>query len=190
MKRVQHPRALADLADESLELAQSALEHMGLAQLEGLLQLLTQHAALDECQIRYRVLVDVLVEVLPAGELVLQQLDAGRRGAGVQVGPNEVQSDAQGLQLGHGIGGVVDAGIQQLHVQERLRTELGQESGRPLAHAVLAEVPVVDDASGYQLRLHIHAAVAEVAPAEGAHSGGGKRDQLYQVRAETWLQTH
>jgi len=144
---------------------------MSFAQFKSLLQLLTQYAALNETQICYGVQVNVLVQVLPACELVLEKFYAARS-TGVQIGPYEVQSDAQGLQLSHGIGGKIYPGIQQLHVQERMRTEFGQKSSSPLAHAVLPEIPVVDNTSGYQLHLHIHAAVAVVTTTKGAHSKG------------------
>lgn len=178
MKRIEHSGALADLADESLELAQPALQHVRLAQLEGLLQLLAQHPALNQTQIRNRVLVDVLVQVLPARELILQHFYAAR-GAGVQVRTYEVESNPQGLQLSHGVGGKVNAGVQELHVQKRLCTELGQKSGGPFADAVFPEVPVVDDACWDQLSLHIHAVVAVVGAAEGAHSWEEHVTQIY-----------
>lgn len=105
-------RLAAELADESLDRAQGAVEDVVPTEDNDLLQHLLQSAVLDEREIRHRVQVDGLVNIVLGKQKFLKVRD-GALGARKNVSSDEVQLNSKLLQPAHLIK-VVDFRIQNL----------------------------------------------------------------------------
>lgn len=105
-------RLAAELADESLDGAQRAVQDVISAEDDNLFEHLFQGAVLDEREIGHRVQVDCLVNVV-LGEQKLLEVRDGALGTRKNVSSDEVQLDSKLLQSTHLVD-VVDFRIQDL----------------------------------------------------------------------------